>query len=301
MLQAMNTVAMTKAAADAVNPSAVVSEHLAAEVGAHALAWYGAAVAVLMAAAYLAMWSARRWSQRRPADSSRPAAEPRWPLLLPMAAGFAVIVGCAWVFSELAEGLGTQAAFGRADQILTDAIGHGVPHAALRVYGLVTHAADRHTQAGVCGVVAVLLLWRRHSGLALGWFAAIAGNGALNTSLKQVFARVRPEHDHVFAVAEGFSFPSGHSSGSVVVYGMLAYVVMRWLPARWHPAIAAIAVGTIFSIGISRVMLRVHFATDVMAGFASGTAWLVICIASLEVMRDRAARRNRHDRVANPS
>lgn len=278
------------AAGTSVSTTAVAFERLAAQVGAHALSLYLAAVLLLMLLAYIIVWSVQRRSQGRRAQADLPGRAPRWPLLLPMVAGFAVIVGCAWVFTELAEGLGAQAAFGHADQILTDAIRLSVPHAALQVFAVVTHGADRDTQTGVCIVVAAVLLVRGHRGLALGWVAAVAGNGALNTSLKQVFARIRPLHDDAFAVAQGFSFPSGHSSGSVVVYGMLAYLATRWLPPRWHPALVAATVGVIFSIGISRIMLRVHFATDVMAGFASGTAWLVVCIVSLELVRSRRGR-----------
>jgi undecaprenyl-diphosphatase len=114
---------------------------------------------------------------------------------------------------------------------------------------------------------------------------AVAGNGVLNTTLKQVFERVRPVHDDGLVMAHGFSFPSGHSSGAVVLYGMLAYVLCRFVPPRGHLPLVLAAVALAFSVGVSRVFLRVHFASDVLAGFASGTAWLVVCIASIELTR----------------
>lgn len=49
-----------------------------------------------------------------------------------------------------------------------------------------------------------------------------------------VFARVRPEHVHGAAQANGFSFPSGHSSASMVAYAMLAYLAVRLLPRAWQ-------------------------------------------------------------------
>jgi len=94
---------------------------------------------------------------------------------------------------------------------------------------------------------------------------------------------VRPLHDDGIVLAHGFSFPSGHSSGAVVAYGMLAYVAMRFVPVRWHLALVLCAVALAFSIGASRVFLRVHFASDVIAGFASGSAWLAVCIGSIEL------------------
>lgn len=111
----------------------------------------------------------------------------------------------------------------------------------------------------------------------------MAGNGALNIALKQVFGRIRPTHLEGFGLAQGFSFPSGHSSGSVVAYGMLAYLALRLLPARWHlPALMA-AVALAFTVAVSRVFLRVHFASDVAAGIASGATWLAVCITSIEL------------------
>ena len=121
--------------------------------------------------------------------------------------------------------------------------------------------------------------------LAFGWVAAVAGNALLNVTLKQVFARVRPVHDDGLVLAHGFSFPSGHTSGAVVAYGMLAYVAMRFVPPRSHLALMLAAVALAFAIGASRMFLRVHFASDVIAGFASGSAWLAVCIASIELTR----------------
>ena len=90
--------------------------------------------------------------------------------------------------------------------------------------------------------------------------------------------------------AQGFSFPSGHSSGSMVTYGMLAYLAWRLLPPRWHVAAVMTATAVILTTAASRVFLRVHFASDVLAGLCSGGAWLVLCIASIEFARRRAAR-----------
>lgn len=91
----------------------------------------------------------------------------------------------------------------------------------------------------------------------------------------------------LLGLTAGFSFPSGHSSGSVVAYGMLAYLSLRLLPVRWHlPSLLAM-VALALTVGASRLFLGVHFASDVMAGFASGIAWLALCITSIEYIRWR--------------
>ena len=126
--------------------------------------------------------------------------------------------------------------------------------------------------------------------LALGWLVALLGNAVLNPLLKLVFARSRPVHDPSLAqAATGFSFPSGHSSGAMVAYGMLLYVLLRVLPARWHPAAAMLAAALIVTTACSRVFLRVHFASDVAAGLLLGLSWLAVCVVSLEFARQAAA------------
>jgi undecaprenyl-diphosphatase len=74
-----------------------------------------------------------------------------------------------------------------------------------------------------------------------------------------------------------------------VFYGMLAYVLLRLLPQRLHRAVIAGAVFLIGAIGISRILLQVHYFSDVMAGYAYGLLWLLLCIGIAERVRPRAA------------
>jgi undecaprenyl-diphosphatase len=255
-------------------------------VGAHALPVFVAALLVLLLVCAVLWHVLHRWVVP-PQDGTQP---PLLFLLTRMALGFVVVWLAAWGFSELAEALGAGPAMARADQALADEIGRSVPRQALDVFALLTHVGDAVTIAVLCAVVAVLLWWRRHRGLALGWVVAVAGNALLNVSLKHLFMRTRPLHDAAYS-APGYSFPSGHSSGSVVAWGMLAYVLARTLPERWHLPCALAAAALAFSVGCSRVFLRVHFGSDVLAGFASGTAWLAACVTSMELLRHYRPRR----------
>lgn len=160
----------------------------------------------------------------------------------------------------------------------------------------------------------------RQGVLALGWVLAVAGNAVLNPVLKAIFARARPLHENVTVFAQGLSFPSGHTSGAVVAYGMLVFVLIRWRQNRekrltdsaalaaaqpfdphtlkgdwWKPhawksrlgmgkkpdlpsRLVLIALLIAWYVGWSRLVLQVHFLSDVVAGFASGIAWLTISI-----------------------
>jgi membrane-associated phospholipid phosphatase len=197
----------------------------------------------------------------------------------------------AGVIAILSAHLDAGSALIRADQALTDALALGVPRPVLKVFAVLTHLGDTVTLTALCVCVAVALVVVQHRGLAIGWVVAVAGNGILNDTLKQTIRRQRPLFPDDGSVATGFSFPSGHSSGSVVAYGMLAYLALRLLPARWHlPAMMA-SVTLAITVGASRLFLRVHFGSDVIAGFASGAAWLAACVTAMEVVRWQGQRR----------
>jgi undecaprenyl-diphosphatase len=119
---------------------------------------------------------------------------------------------------------------------------------------------------------------------------ALVGNGLLNRGLKAVFERVRPSWTHDLVTELSWSFPSGHASGAMVTYGMLGFIVARVAPATWRPAIVIAAIVLIANVGLSRVLLQVHFFSDVLAGFAIGAAWLAACIGVLLVFEERAVK-----------
>ncbi|MHC2993802.1 hypothetical protein OB13_20250 [Pontibacter sp. HJ8] len=99
----------------------------------------------------------------------------------------------------------------------------------------------------------------------------------LNQLLKSLFERPRP----ITAMLKesSLSFPSGHAMIGVSFYGLLIYIVWRevhnpfwkWL---WISLLALL----LLLIGYSRVYLNVHYATDVLAGYAMGILWLLLAI-----------------------
>lgn len=211
---------------------------------------------------------------------------PPLQLVLRLGLGAAGLLAAGLMFAATAEELSEQdGGLGRFDEAVAGRLAQQLTPLALRSFALVTHLGDVLTLTLLTVAAGLLLLWQRRPRLALAFGLACAGGGVLNRVLKDIFERVRPVHEHGFAVADGFSFPSGHSAGSAVVYGMLAYLLLRSAPSRWHPAIVAAAAALVFTIGFSRVMLQVHWASDVMAGLASGTAWLLMCVLVIEWLR----------------
>ena len=201
----------------------------------------------------------------------------------PVALGLAISAAAAGVFSGLAWQLGASSSLGAADALFLQALRPTVSPGVRQLFAGLTHAADTATLTALSGAGAIALLARRQRLLAAAWVLAITGNGLLNTSLKQAFGRLRPAQVEGYLAAPGLSFPSGHSSGAVVAYGMAAYLALRLLPARWHLPAWLLAVALAFSVGASRVVLQAHFASDVLAGLASGSAWLALCISGVIV------------------
>ena len=247
----------------------------------HPLPLFVAMLALLLAATFACWWTVRRitLSRRQGSISVERFMGRR------IAVSLTVILVSVGVFAALAAQLDAGEELSRTDQALTDALRISVPRPALHVFAALTRLGDTSTLTGLCIGVAIALFAIGRRWLAVGWVVAIAGNGLLNLTLKQIYGRVRPMDPNGFMLETGFSFPSGHSSGSVVAYGMLAYVALRLLPARWQLPTLAVAVALAFTVGASRLFLGVHFASDVIAGFASGAAWLAVCIMSIELMR----------------
>ena len=250
-------------------------------LGAHALLAFGVALTLVLTGVAILWHLAQRYGLR--------SKESRWPplayLVAYLAVGFGVIASAAALFAEIAEMLGDGKQLGRLDQLFSDTVQATLSPGVFRAFALLTHLGDPLTLAGLGLAVAGVLLWRRHYGLCVGWALALCGNAVLNTVLKRIFERTRPVHDNLKAFADGWSFPSGHASGSVVAYGMLAYLALRLLPFRWHLSALLLAMALAVTVGSSRIFLRVHFASDVVAGFASGAAWLALCVTATKCKR----------------
>lgn len=125
-------------------------------------------------------------------------------------------------------------------------------------------------------VVAFFALKRRFWPDGAALLVAVIGGAGLITGLKALFHRARPDtiYDRL-----GYSFPSGHSFFSLVIYGMIAYWLARDLPPRARRSAWTLAVFVIALVGFSRAFLGEHYPSDVAAGFAVGLFWLWGCLA----------------------
>ena len=109
---------------------------------------------------------------------------------------------------------------------------------------------------------------------------AMLGSILLNQLLKMYFNRPRPSN--ALLQTWGLSFPSGHAMLGVTFYGCIAWLLARHFGRPGWAAVLLLWAGL---IGLTRVYLHAHYATDVLAGFAGGAAWLVVVRAGLKVFQ----------------
>lgn len=142
---------------------------------------------------------------------------------------------------------------------------------------LVTDLGETVTVVAVAVLVAIVDYRRtRNRWVAPFLLAVILGDKLLTEAVKQLVDRARPTIEAVAATL-GPSFPSGHTSTAAASWAAFALVAGRWWGRSSWPALAGVAVGIAVGVAASRVLLDVHWLTDVLAGLALGWAWFAAC------------------------
>ena len=122
-------------------------------------------------------------------------------------------------------------------------------------------------------LIIVLLLLRQKKEALQTLLVALSSLGILSL-FKNLFQRDRPDHPLVDGITN-YSFPSGHAMMSIAFYGILMILAVRHI--RNHSLrnlVIGLLVLLILLIGFSRIYLRVHFPSDIIAGYCFGIAWL---------------------------
>jgi undecaprenyl-diphosphatase len=126
------------------------------------------------------------------------------------------------------------------------------------------------------------LFIKKHRWFSIKVPAIALSSLALMIVLKNLFGRSRPDIP-LLEEAKGLSFPSGHALMSVTFYGLLIYITWNMVKKTWLKWTLSIFFAVlIFLIGFSRIYLRVHYPSDVIAGFSVGFLWLAIAIYTVK-------------------
>lgn len=190
-------------------------------------------------------------------------------------------------FAKLSEDL-LYNELGTFDRVISEYIRGFATPGLTRISIIITNIGSAYIEIGLMFVVGAFLLFRfKHTWETVLLVISLSGAWLLNTILKELFHRARPDIVHLVK-AGGYSFPSGHAMVAAAFYSVIGYLL--WLNLRnrskpsWYVVVFTIAL--ISAIGISRIYLGVHFASDVIAGYAAGGVWAIACIVGLKEIRD---------------
>jgi membrane-associated phospholipid phosphatase len=169
---------------------------------------------------------------------------------------------------------------GALDRTIYEALYAGQSPGLVAAARLFTALGEPTVLVAACFVCALWLSFvgRGRIGLVL-LLIALIGRG-LSEVQKYEIARVRPNLEPHLVVVRTSSFPSGHATSSMIFY--LAVALALTAHTRWHRVAATCAVLLSLLIGTSRVMLGVHWPSDVIGGWAFGMLWVLLTLRPVE-------------------
>jgi membrane-associated phospholipid phosphatase len=213
--------------------------------------------------------------------------------------GLALILGAAWVFSEIAEDV----VEGDTITLIDVQLAHWFRARASAGFTdfmlFITHWNGIVGSGLMAALLAAWFWYRKAHYWLIVVLVAVPGGMLLNVALKHVFRRARPSLEDPLLTLSTYSFPSGHTAAATIFYGLLAcYLVRRvsgW-PAR--AAVMAAACLMVVLVALSRMYLGVHYLSDVLAATAEGAAWLATCITAVSTLQRRRMARARAREVS---
>lgn len=197
-------------------------------------------------------------------------------LFLEMMSGFCLTLGSIILFLKIREEVLEKEFLALDMQILHFIFTLRTP-ALNSIMIFISHLGAEGVVLGTILVTAILL-FKKHKREAFLMLFIFVMAIVLNTSIKQLTARPRPQY-FPLVIENDFSFPSGHSMTSFVYYATISYFIFHFThKKRFSLIISASCILLIALIGFSRVYLGVHYPSDVIGGYLGGLAWFTTVI-----------------------
>ncbi len=274
---------------------------LAALLGLRALAWKAVGAALGLAARLARPLAASRalvreapitgwFAQRFPRTYGFAAArlDPEVFTGLPLTLLVAAAIYLAALFGGLIDELREAEGLVRIDRAADRLVDHARGQPGFAIFLWITQLGGGPTFIAVGIVATAFLIIERRIHFVPALWTTLAGAQLTTWIGKYAIARTRPEFLDI-ASSTSPSFPSGHSTAAMAVYGFLAYIIVRRIKSRrlrfeviyWTGVVVAL-------IGFSRLYLRLHFLSDVLSGFLVGGFWLLVGVVVAEWSYDRA-------------
>jgi len=169
---------------------------------------------------------------------------------------------------------------GLLDRAIYEALYAGHRPVLLAIARMLTALGEPTVLIAAGFIAAGSLWWHRRRRLALGLLLVVLIGRGLSEAQKYWIARVRPDLEPHLVVVKTSSFPSGHATSSMIFYLTLAVALTAGM--RWHRFAVAGAILLSLLIGTSRVMLGVHWPSDVVGGWAFGMLWVLLTLRPAE-------------------
>jgi membrane-associated phospholipid phosphatase len=217
--------------------------------------------------------------------------DPRAYLTVHIVIGLVICLLTAWLFAAVLDSVGEHDVLVHRDETVANWFHtHATPFGE-RVFVIISDIGSPAAMA-VLFAAAMLYLWRaKERTLMVAWALSYIGGTVLDFAVKDVVRRPRPEFAAQFLHYNSWSFPSGHSMGSLIGFAMLAFTIIRVRRVKSTAARIGIWAGAVIMIvlvGYSRIYLAVHYLSDVAAGYTLGVLWLAVCFTGLELVSRRA-------------
>jgi len=210
----------------------------------------------------------------------------------PLTFAVAVAALAAWAFGGVTQDVVGHDELVRFDPPMERFILHHRTAGLTSVMKSITWLGSTAVLIPLAVAIGAWFMWRRKDWKPSGKLAlALGGAVAFYDIVKPLVGRVRPPMDDRFLHVSGWSFPSGHATQAVATYGMLALILSAGRPVRARIGLWCAAGAVAVLVGASRLYLGVHWLTDVLGGWALGTAWLALLIAAFLLAASGSDRR----------
>ncbi|MBL7732336.1 MAG: phosphatase PAP2 family protein [Chitinophagaceae bacterium] len=173
------------------------------------------------------------------------------------------------------------------DQKVFDLIAPSISETNTRFFKFITFYGNHAFLIPANLLLLLYFIIRKNKLLAVTVAAVEVSSLVLMNLLKMLTQRHRPPEPMVSGITN-YSFPSGHAFMCVAFYGLLVWMLFRYEKIQWRKyLLSSVLVLLMLIIGFSRVYLRVHYASDVIAGYCIGLIWLMLILTLIQRMMNR--------------
>lgn len=192
----------------------------------------------------------------------------------------AIVGVAASMFAAVAEDVVTNDTLTRLDVQLTAWMVANRVASLTELLSIVSwvHETVPLTLASLCG--GLWLVHRREWRWLTSLVSVVPIGMTLNVGLKHLFQRARPVFDEPLVTLTTYSFPSGHVTGSTLLYGFVCAFVFAHVESMfWRSVVGLAALSAVCAVAVSRIYLGAHYLSDVLGSFALAVAWLALCLS----------------------